>query len=102
MGRESDGKKTKKNFDPNDFVSRAEFGTVLSRLIFDGKYNTGNARARYVDHLQNMKKISIINDISKPAMKELRGYVLLMLKRSGQYIADHHLFETNTGTTLSF
>jgi len=96
MGRESDGKKTKKNFKPNDFVSRAEFGTVLSRLIFDGKYNTSDHIHWYDKHLQAMQAIAIINDINKPTVKELRGYILLMLQRSDQYIVNNHLFGTGT------
>jgi hypothetical protein len=86
MGRESDGKKIKKNFDPNDFVTRAEFGTVLSRLIFEGKYNTSDSIHRYNNHLQALQKIKIMSDISKPTMDELRGYVLLMLRRSQLYM----------------
>ncbi|MCX6823312.1 MAG: myxococcus cysteine-rich repeat containing protein [candidate division SR1 bacterium] len=89
MGRESDGRKTKKNFNPNNYVTRAEFGTVLSRLIFAGKYNTSDAIHRYDKHLKILQKIQIMNDISKPTMKELRGYVLLMLKRSDQYIKNN-------------
>jgi len=72
MGRESNGVTTKKKFDPNSFVSRAEFGTVLSRLIFQGKYNTSDSINRYKKHLDILQKISIMIDINKPTMKELR------------------------------
>jgi hypothetical protein len=34
MGLHSDGIQVKDNFDPNDQVTRAEFGTVLSRLLW--------------------------------------------------------------------
>ena len=90
MGRESDGRQTKRNFDPNNYVTRAEFGTVLSRLIFANKYNTADSVHRYNKHLQILQQIQIMNDISKPTMKELRGYVLLMLKRSNEYINNNN------------
>ena len=65
-------------FRPNDYVTRAEFGTALSRMLYglaDGKKNY------YSTHLQKlMEKKIITND--NPNLRELRGYVMIMLMRS--------------------
>ncbi|MEI6774521.1 MAG: hypothetical protein WCL18_07225 [bacterium] len=39
MGLHPDGKTPKKVFDPEQFVDRAQFGTILSRLIYGDVYN---------------------------------------------------------------
>jgi hypothetical protein len=39
MGLENDGLTPKKNFDPNQEVNRAQFGTILSRLLRTNKYD---------------------------------------------------------------
>ena len=72
MGRESDGKKIKKHFDPNDYVDRAQFGTILSRMLRDGKYNTKDSIGWYKLHLQALKKKSIMTKIDQPFIDELR------------------------------
>ncbi len=65
-------------FRPNDPVTRDEFGTALSRMLYwlaDGidKY--------YSTHLAKLKEEWIINN-DNPDLKELRWYVMLMLMRS--------------------
>ena len=67
-------------FRPYDTVSRAEFGTVLSRAIW-GTRNDG-ATPYYIQHLQALQKEGIMNNIDEPEEKELRGYVMLMIQRS--------------------
>lgn len=66
-------------FNPNGIVTRAEFGTVLSRALrsdmFDG------ATPYYKDHLQSLKDTKIMTKIDNPAMTEIRGYVMLMMMR---------------------
>ena len=39
MGLEPDGKTPKKKFYPNQYVDRAQFGTILSRLVYGDQYN---------------------------------------------------------------
>lgn len=39
MGLHADGKTPKPSFDPQDFIDRAQFGTMLSRMLYDGQYN---------------------------------------------------------------
>ena len=80
MGINPDGS-TKQHFDPNSIVTRAEFGTVLSRLLRWDKYNNGVLY--YTDHLQALKDAGIMTNISNPERtKELRGWVMLMLMRT--------------------
>ena len=65
-------------FRPNDSVTRAEFWTVLSRMLF----NTENWTDKYYStHLAKLKSEWIISN-DNPDLKELRWYVMLMLMRS--------------------
>ena len=66
-------------FRPNDSVSRAEFGTVLSRILYWDTYNVTNWKY-YEKHLKALKDNGIITN-TNPNIKEKKGYVLLMLKR---------------------
>jgi len=80
MGFESDGITVKKHFDPMDQVDRAQFGTILSRLLRAGKYNGGNPY--YAKHLNALKAAGIMTKIDTPLQKEIRGYVMLMMMRA--------------------
>lgn len=67
-------------FEPNKFVTRAEFATVFSRVLYGAKYNQdGEGWAN--GHLNALKEAGILKNIT-PNMLELRGRVLLMLQRS--------------------
>ena len=64
-------------FRPFDLITRWEFGTALSRMLFwlaDGD-------PYYVTHLAKLKEEGIMANID-PEMIEIRWYVMLMLKRS--------------------
>ena len=69
-------------FNPNGMVTRAEFGTVFSRALYGNAYNEGNPY--YLHHLQALKDAGIMNDISNPNAREIRGYVMLMMKRADE------------------
>lgn len=69
-------------FNPNDIVTRAQFGTVLSRALYDDAYNGGTPY--YIDHLQALKDASIMKNVSTPNVSEIRGYVMLMMMRAGE------------------
>ncbi len=71
-------------FWPNLPVSRAMFGTVLSRLLFGSVYN-GNSESRYQDHLEALKHADIMKYIDTPLDTEKRGYAMLMLKRADEF-----------------
>lgn len=82
MGRNADRSKLIEYFNPQGVVNRAEFATVLSRFLYGSKYNnTETPESRYVTHLQALKAKGYINKIDTPFMQELKGYVLLIMKR---------------------
>jgi hypothetical protein len=66
-------------FNPSGTVSRAEFGTVLSRAFRGNKYE--NTKTYYKDHLQALKNAGIITNITS-TLKETRGNIMLMLMRA--------------------
>ena len=68
-------------FRPYDTISRAEFGTALSRALW-GNENEGGT-PYYAKHLNALKEAGIMNQIANAeSTKEIRGYVMLMLMRS--------------------
>ena len=72
------------NFRPDDEVTRAEFATALSRMLYwtsDGEYKSTDKY--YTNHMKKLVQEWIItNDDAK--MKELRWYVMIMLMRSAK------------------
>lgn len=71
------------NFRPFDLITRAEFGTMLSRAIWGDANNGGEPY--YINHLNALKSAGIINNIN-PNMTEIRGYVMLMLQRAHENV----------------
>ena len=69
-----------KKFRPYDWVTRAEFWTVLSRALWWDKNEWWITY--YQNHLKALKAEWIMNNISSPMNKEIRWYVMLMLMRS--------------------
>ncbi|GHV23170.1 hypothetical protein FACS189428_6320 [Clostridia bacterium] len=83
MGMNGDGIGVQENFSPKSSITRAEFGTVLSRLLRGTTYASQLGDETYYGrHLQALKKAGIMNFISNPDMLELRGNILLMLWKS--------------------
>lgn len=68
------------NFNPNGTVTRAEFATVLSRLLYGTKYNHWGS-IWYDSHLFALQKAGILKNTT-PTMQELRWRVMLMLMRA--------------------
>ena len=71
-------------FRPDDEVTRAEFATALSRML----YNTSDWQYKstdkyYTNHMSKLVKEWIITK-DDPKMKELRWYVMIMLMRSAK------------------
>jgi len=80
MGLKADGTPNTK-FNPNGIVSRSQFGTVLSRLIWWDKYNGGEKY--YTNHLLALQRNNIMTKIDNPSSRtELRRRVMVMLKRT--------------------
>ena len=65
-------------FRPFDLVTRAEFGTALSRMLY---WIADGDRVYYSTHLKKLKEEKIINN-DNPSLRELRWYVMIMLMRS--------------------
>lgn len=57
-------------FNPGGIVTRAQFGTVLSRALYDDFYNDGNPY--YYFHLQALQEAGIMKNISNPDTNEIR------------------------------
>jgi hypothetical protein len=69
-------------FNPKAIVTRAQFGTMLSRLLYGPKYNAPAQWSDYYSpHLKALQKDGIMNNISMPRNFELRGYVMIMMQR---------------------
>ncbi len=83
MGINADGTPIQA-FEPHKLVSRAEFATVLSRVIRGNKHNI-SGDYRYSAHLQALKKYKIITSDVPANRWELRGRALLMLHRNAQF-----------------
>ncbi|MCF7835181.1 right-handed parallel beta-helix repeat-containing protein [Candidatus Gracilibacteria bacterium] len=81
MGLKSDGSPDTK-FNPNSTVTRSQFGTSLSRLLYGEEFNVSGNELWYKKHLNNLKFKQIMTKIENPNIKEKRGYVMLMLMRS--------------------
>ena len=72
-------------FRPYDTVTRAEFATALSRLLF----NTKDWKdVYYSTHLNRLYREWIITN-TNPNLKELRWYVMIMLMRSADIDTDY-------------
>ena len=72
------------NFYPNWYVSRAEFATALSRLL----YNTEDGVDKYyTTHINKLRKEWILTNTT-PTLKEKRWFVMLMLMRAWEKYDD--------------
>ena len=69
-----------KNFNPNGKVTRAEYATVFSRVLYGDKYNKSEWNY-YEDHLNALKEAGILTNTT-PTIQEIRGWVMLMMYRS--------------------
>lgn len=69
-----------KNFNPNKTVTRAEFATVLSRVLFGDTYNQ-NWPNYYEKHIEALSKADILSD-TNPNLTEWRWWIMAMLYRS--------------------
>ena len=71
-------------FRPDDEVTRAEFVTALSRMLYNtSDWEYKSTSKYYTHHMEKLVKEWIITK-DNPAMKEIRGYVMIMLMRSAE------------------
>ena len=69
-----------KNFNPKGQVTRAEYATVFSRVLYGDKYNKSEGKY-YENHLKALNEAGILTKTT-PTIKEVRGWVMLMMYRS--------------------
>ena len=81
MGQDGKGG-TNTYFNPSEKVSRAQFGTLLSRSLWDGTYENFHTPEYWMYHLQQLNTLGIMKDIVNYNNNELRGRVMLMLQRT--------------------
>lgn len=83
MGLHSDWITVKDTFDPEEYVTRAQFGTVLSRMLRWTRYAAKSNEEYYIHHLEALRKNGIMTEIygNWPNSTELRWRVMVMLKR---------------------
>jgi len=79
MGIHANGTALSK-FLPNLLVTRWEFATVFSRVLYGSVYNIDGANY-YEKHLQVLKDAGILTN-TNPSLVEVRGWVVVMLYRS--------------------
>ena len=72
------------SFNPQWDVTRAQFGTVLSRSIYGEMYNGWDPY--YVKHLDALKADWIMKDITTPTNLLIRGHAMLMMKRADEIV----------------
>ena len=73
------------HFRPNNIVTRAQFGTILSRILWWDTYNQEDTEDTpyYETHLNALKEHSIMTQIENPMeWIELRKWIWIMLMRS--------------------
>lgn len=86
MGYDADGVTKRSLFEPNREVSRAQFATLLSRLLWNETFNNNDNTYYYVEHIKSLRAANIMDhDVANPKRTEKRGEVLKMLKRSYEY-----------------
>ena len=71
-------------FMPNKILDRAEFWTIISRLLWWDTYNIIDTdhRSYYEDHLRLLKKNGILTQINEPEDRwEIRKWVWLVFRR---------------------
>ncbi len=85
-------------FSPDGVLTRAQVGTILSRILYGTQYNWWSPR--YSLHLQALNRRGIMTDISTPNATELRWYTMLMMKRADTGTSSgQNTWTQNTGNT---
>ena len=69
-------------FNPYGLVTRWEYATVFSRVLFGDKFNKAGEDF-YAKHLEALKAAWILTN-TIPTIQEMRGWVMLMMYRSSQ------------------
>jgi hypothetical protein len=81
MWLQADGKTPLIDFNPNDIVTRAQFATVLSRLLYGDTYNNSDDASYWSAHINALKNNEILTQ-TNPSIIELRWWIIMMLYRT--------------------
>lgn len=88
MGLETDGVTPAAEFNPNDYLDKAQFATILSRLLY-GDENNGNTTCWYCDHvaaLQDAGVITVTTDLFNPLKRAFAMIMLMRTQKKNTYI----------------
>ena len=75
-----------KKFEPKETLSKAQFWTILSRVLWWDTYDWWTPY--YLKHLNALKEAWIMNNIDNPEEKEVRWNVMIMFMRWENLIKD--------------
>ena len=85
-----DGWKIAEKFNPNVVVTRAQFATALSRALNRVAWTSiENGNPYYVTHMNYLHSKWVINSVDTPNNTEKRWYVMLMMQRASNIVADN-------------
>lgn len=77
--------KALEKFMPNAIVTRAEFATVLSRVLFGSEFNVKDWKTPfYQEHIKALAEANILSEVNHK-ITELKKFVLIMLQRSSVF-----------------
>ncbi len=85
MGWKNDKKAILDAFRPLDFITKAEFSAILSRMLYD-TVSDDTSEEWYAPHFAALKEHGILDDVSNPNENEIRGNVLAMLLKASNLI----------------
>ncbi len=89
-------------FSPDAIMTRAQFGTALSRMLYGDTYNSSDPAnpMRYSAHLQAMQDAGYMKVINNPQIQEERVYVWIMFMRVYKaWLAEREAYEPNAVET---
>lgn len=77
-------------FNPNVVVTRAQFATAFSRALNRVEWTTiENWNPYYATHISYLHSKWVINSVDAPNNTEKRWYVMLMMQRASNIVADN-------------
>lgn len=84
MGRRNHNNEMISAFRPFDLVPRAEFGAVLSRILYGNSNDAPENSNWFRGHLRALKAANIMSKINTPYATEIRQWVLVMMHRAAK------------------
>lgn len=81
MGWNADRKTLAYTYHPYQMVTRAQLGTIISRMLYGATYDNGSTSQRYQGHLKGLTDKGFLKSTSSPLMIDTRTNMLTILKR---------------------